>query len=60
MLVVVEVVRGRCVVGSYGGVLEENAEVLGEVRVLDHVQALVLVQLGAPRETGSVTHAQEL
>jgi len=51
---------GRGVVGSHGRVLHQEAEVLGEVRALDHAQALIDVQLAAPGEAGAPTHALEL
>ena len=54
------VVCCRGVVGSHRRVLEEHAEVLGEVRALDHIETLVLVQLTALGQTGRLRHTQEL
>lgn len=55
-----EMICRRSVVGSYRRILEEYAEVLGEVRVLDHVETLILIQLTALGKSCRVTHPQEL
>ena len=44
---ILKVILSRCVVGSHGGALEEDAEVLGEVWILNDAETLVLVELTA-------------
>lgn len=59
---ILKVILRRRVVGSHGRVLQKYAEILGEVRVLNDVQTLVLVELTAlvVGEHGCIIHAQEL
>ena len=59
---ILKVILSRCVVGSHGGALEEDAEVLGEVWILNDAETLVLVELTAlvVCEHGCIIQAQEL